>query len=164
MLHLWGEISASKVETVSGLSEVLTWCQKDQAVLAVHREAPSAGEANGAVRARHTFALLPGIGEPGGPNSTGWCRLGLLCSSVHRAWARPPLPGLLPRVWNGRASRCFHPESPPTRRGWRGRYEKPSSQSRIWRTWSSSSTGWRRSHSSVAVGRHRHFRGSPTFC
>ena len=33
--------------------------REDQAVLSVHRDAPSAGEADGAVRARHAFALLP---------------------------------------------------------------------------------------------------------
>jgi transitional endoplasmic reticulum ATPase len=36
ILHLWEEITASKVEPVYGLSEVLASCQKDQAVVAMH--------------------------------------------------------------------------------------------------------------------------------
>lgn len=36
ILHLWEEITASKIEPVYGLSEVLASCQKDQAVVAMH--------------------------------------------------------------------------------------------------------------------------------
>ena len=36
ILHLWEEVTASKVDPVYGLSEVLASCQKDQAVVAMH--------------------------------------------------------------------------------------------------------------------------------
>ena len=36
ILHLWEEVTASNVEPVYGLSEVLASCQKDQAVVAMH--------------------------------------------------------------------------------------------------------------------------------
>lgn len=38
ILHLWEELTASSVEPVYGLSEVLASCQKDQAIVAVHGE------------------------------------------------------------------------------------------------------------------------------